>query len=214
VRVLIRADQGYGDRVSDAERGRVFLLRHGETEWSATGKHTGRTDIPLTAHGRELATAAGVLLARVRGTDAPPFALALVSPRTRAGDTAKLAMVSAEVDDALVEWDYGEYEGLTTPEIRCTVPGWTVWSHPCPGGESADEVSARADAVLERARAALDDGDVVLVGHGHFSRVLTARWLGLPATAGVGFKLDAGGLTVLGDERGEPRLDHVNLIAP
>jgi probable phosphoglycerate mutase len=126
--------------------------------------------------------------------------------------TARLAGLTPDLDDRLREWDYGEYEGRTTPDIRRDVPGWTVWSHPCPGGESAEQVTQRADEVLAEYRQHLADGDVVLVGHGHFSRVLTARWLGLPATAGVGFKLDAGGLTVLGDERGVPRLDHVNLV--
>jgi probable phosphoglycerate mutase len=200
--------------VSDTEQthGRIYLLRHGETEWSATGRHTSYTDIPLTARGRELATAAGRVLAGVRGPDAPPFALELTSPRRRAGDTAALAELSPDVDDSLVEWNYGDYEGLTTPQIRETVPGWTVWTHPSLNGETATEVAARADTVLGRCRAVLDRGDVVLIGHGHFSRVLTARWLGLAAGAGVGFKLDAGGLTVLGDERGEPRLDHTNLV--
>jgi broad specificity phosphatase PhoE len=197
---------------ADHTQGRIYLLRHGETEWSATGRHTSYTDIPLTDRGRELATASGRVLAAVRGPDAPPFALQLTSPRRRARDTAQLAKLTPEVDESLVEWNYGDYEGLTTPQIRETVPGWTVWSHLSPNGETAEEVTARADRVLGRCREVLADGDVVLVGHGHFSRVLTARWLGLSASAGVGFKLDAGGLTVLGDERGEPRLDHVNLV--
>jgi broad specificity phosphatase PhoE len=197
---------------ADHTQGRIYLLRHGETEWSATGRHTSYTDIPLTDRGRELATASGRVLAAVRGPDAPPFALQLTSPRRRARDTAQLAKLTPEVDESLVEWNYGDYEGLTTPQIRETVPGWTVWSHLSPNGETAEEVTARADRVLGRCREVLADGDVVLVGHGHFSRVLTARWLGLSASAGVGFKLDAGGLTVLGDERGEPRLDHFNLV--
>jgi len=152
-----RRPAGYGDRVSDTEQtqGRIYLLRHGETEWSATGRHTSFTDIPLTARGRELATASGRVLTGVRGPDAPPFALELTSPRRRAGDTAALAKLSPEVDGSLVEWNYGDYEGLTTPEIRQTVPGWTVWTHPSPNGESAAEVAARADAVLERCRPVL-----------------------------------------------------------
>jgi probable phosphoglycerate mutase len=190
---------------------RIFLLRHGETEWSATGRHTSHTDVPLTDAGRGLALAAGRLLAAVRGSSTP--AVAACSPMRRARDTAALAGLAPTVDKRLHEWDYGEYEGLTTPEIRAGVPGWTVWSHPCPGGESAEQVNMRADQVLETYRGRLGAGDVVLVGHGHFSRVLTARWLALPARAGVGFGLDAGGLTVLGDERGVPRLDHVNLLA-
>ncbi|HYH30226.1 MAG TPA: acid phosphatase [Pseudonocardia sp.] len=190
--------------------GRVFLLRHGETEWSRSGKHTGRTDVPLTERGRELARAAGALIAPLR--DGTPPALVLTSPRGRAQDTARLAGFRVDgVDERLAEWDYGDYEGRTTPEIRETVPGWTVWSHPCPAGETAQDVSDRADALLADVRARLDGGDVVLVGHGHFSRVLVARWIGLPATEGVRFAMEAAGWAVLGDERGVPRLDHVNL---
>jgi len=189
--------------------GRVVLLRHGETEWSRSGKHTSRTDVPLSEHGRERATGIRPLLRSFLGDGSP--ALVLSSPRRRARDTAELAGLSAEVDPLLAEWDYGDYEGQTTPEIREVVPGWTVWTHPCPGGESAEQVSARAERVLAQARAALDGGDVVLVGHGHFSRVLVARWVGLPATEGVRFAMDAGCVTVLGHERGVPRIDHLNL---
>jgi broad specificity phosphatase PhoE len=190
--------------------GRVFLLRHGETEWSATGKHTSRTDVPPTERGRGLARAAGELGERLRD-DRPP-ALVLASPRSRARETAELAGLHIDrVDERLAEWDYGECEGRTTAEIRETTPGWTVWTHPCPGGENADQVTARADAVLADARAALTDGDVVLAGHGHFSRVLLARWIGLAATDGVRFAMEAPCWAVLGDERGVPRLDHVNL---
>ena len=189
--------------------GRVFLLRHGETEWSRTGKHTGRTDVPLTDDGRERARASGRLGRRL--LSGPP-ALVLSSPRSRARDTAELAGLTVDrTDERLAEWDYGDCEGRTTPEIRETVPGWTVWTHPCTGGETAAEVSARADAVLAEARAATADGDVVLVGHGHFSRVLVARWVGLPAERGVHFKMDAASWAVLGDERGVPRLDGINL---
>jgi probable phosphoglycerate mutase len=192
--------------------GRVFLLRHGETEWSLSGKHTGRTDIPLTDQGRELAGAAGNLGVRLRGGTAPR--LVISSPRTRALVTAELAGLTVDrVDERLSEWDYGDCEGRTTPEIRETVPGWSVWTHPCPNGETPDQVGARADAVLADARAALVDGDVVLVGHGHFSRVLIARWIGLPATEGVRFTMDAAAWSVLGDERGVPSLAHVNLRA-
>jgi probable phosphoglycerate mutase len=190
----------------------VYLLRHGETEWSLSGKHTGRTDVPLTDRGRSLAKAAGDLLLRLRGPEPP--ALVLTSPRSRARDTAELAGLHADgVDERLSEWNYGDYEGLTTEKIRETDPGWTVWTHPCPGGETADEVAQRADAVLSDARAALDRGDVVLVGHGHFSRVLVSRWIGLPATEGVRFAMSAPSFAVLGDERGVPQLEHVNLRA-
>lgn len=192
------------------EGGRVLLLRHGETEWSATGKHTGRTDIPLTDRGRERARETGKLGALLLGGRAP--ALVLSSPRARAQITAELGGLHVDrTDDRLVEWDYGDYEGLTTPQIRAQDPGWTVWTHVCPGGETAAQVQARADAVLADAAKALPEGDVVLVGHGHFSRVLMARWIGLPAAEGVRFAMDAAGWSVLGHERGVPRLDHVNL---
>ena len=185
---------------------RVFLLRHGETEWSRSGKHTGRTDIPLTDRGRLLAKATGDVGRHLLG-DAP--ALVWCSPRTRARDTAALAGLAVDrVDERLVEWDYGEYEGVTTEEIRKTVPGWTVWTHPCPNGETAEEVAARADSVLADARAT--DSNVVLVGHGHFSRVLVSRWLSRPATDGVHFAMDAAGWAALGDERGVPRIDGLN----
>jgi broad specificity phosphatase PhoE len=189
--------------------GRMFLLRHGETEWSLSGRHTGRTDVPLTERGRELAAAAGRLVPGLHGT---PPALVLTSPRSRARDTAQLAGFRVDdVDERLAEWDYGEYEGRTTGEIRATVPGWTVWTHPCPGGETSEEVARRADSVIAHTADALGRGDVVLVGHGHFSRVLVARWIGLPAAEGVRFAMEAPSWAVLGHERGVPRLDHVNL---
>jgi probable phosphoglycerate mutase len=151
------------------------------------------------------------VLSRLRGTDVPP-ALVLSSPRSRARRTAELAGLAVdEVVDQLTEWNYGEYEGLTTEQIRENVPGWTVWTHPCPGGETTDDLAARAGKVLERVRAALPGGDVVLVGHGHFSRVLIAAWLGMPPSAGVHFGLVAGGTSVLGDERGVPQLRHLDV---
>jgi broad specificity phosphatase PhoE len=194
----------------DSAPGRVMLLRHGETEWSASGRHTSHTDIPLTERGRERARAAGELGRRL--LDGHPPTLVLTSPRQRALVTAELAGLRVDdVDDRLVEWDYGDYEGRTTPEIRETDPGWTIWTHPAPAGETAGQVQARADSVLSAAATALADGDVVLVGHGHFSRVLIARWVGLPAAEGVRFAMDAASWTVLGHERGVPRLDHVNV---
>ncbi len=190
----------------------MFLLRHGETEWSLCGRHTGRTDVPLTERGCGLAEAAGALGRRLRGDD--PLALVLSSPRRRARDTAEQAGLHVDrVDERLAEWDYGGFEGLTTPQIRETVPGWTVWTHPMPGGETAAEVSVRADSVLAQARDALPGGDVVLIGHGHFSRVLIARWIGLGAAGGVHFAMEAPSWAVLGHERDAPRLDHVNLRA-
>jgi broad specificity phosphatase PhoE len=190
--------------------GHLYLLRHGETEWSLSGQHTGRTDIPLTPNGEKRAADAGSMLAGLRGDQ--PLALVMSSPRSRALRTAELAgLTVTEVTEDLGEWDYGEYEGLTTPQIRETVPGWTVWTHPCPGGETAEQVGARAAKVLSRARDALTDGDVVLVGHGHFSRVLVATWLELPPTSGVGFALDAAAISELGDERGVPQIRRLNV---
>lgn len=198
-----------------SDNGRVFLLRHGETEWSATGRHTGRTDIPLTENGRAAAMRAALALEVLRGAGAPPPARVLCSPRSRARDTAELAGLRVDaVDDRLSEWDYGEAEGRTTPEIRETLPGWTIWDGPWRGGETPDEVGARADSVLEDVRGLLDGGDVVLVGHGHFGRVLAVRWIGLPATGGVHVRMDPAAVTVLGHERGAPRLDHVNQLPP
>lgn len=188
----------------------LYLLRHGETEWSRTGRHTSVTDLPLTQTGERRAGDAGRLLGTMRGAERP--ALVASSPRTRALRTAELAGLSAGlVTEDLAEWNYGEYEGLSTPQIRETVPGWTVWTHPCPGGETADEVGARAARVLERVREALPDGDVILVGHGHFSRVLVATWLGLKPTSGVHFALEAAGISILGDERGEPQVKRLNV---
>jgi broad specificity phosphatase PhoE len=205
----VTPDLAPGTRV---EGGRVFLLRHGETEWSAAGRHTSRTDVPLTDRGRELARAAGDLGERLLGGAAP--ALVLTSPRLRARDTAELAGLRPDrVDDRLVEWDYGDCEGRTTPQIRETVPGWSVWTHPCPNGEPAEAVQRRADGVLDEVGNALRAGDVVIVGHGHFSRVLIARWIGLPVREGVRFAMDAPAWAVLGHDRGVPRLDHVNLTA-
>lgn len=191
----------------------VFLLRHGETEWSLAGRHTSHTDVPLTERGRRLARQTADMWRSLHDTANP--ALVLCSPRVRARDTAELAGLKVDrVDERLVEWDYGEYEGLTTPQIRESVPDWTVWTRPCPGGENAQQVSARADSVLADARAALTDGDVVLVGHGHFSRVLMARWVGEPASHGVRFAMDAAAWSVLGDERGTPQLTRVNVTVP
>ncbi|HEX2132955.1 MAG TPA: histidine phosphatase family protein [Actinophytocola sp.] len=188
----------------------LYLLRHGETEWSRTGRHTSVTDLPLTPAGERRAGDAGRLLGTMRGSTRP--ALVASSPRERSLRTAELAGLSVDsVTEDLAEWDYGEYEGLSTPHIRETVPGWTVWSHPSPGGETAEQVGARAARVVERVRAALSDGDVILVGHGHFSRVLVATWLGLPPAAGVHFALEAAAISVLGDERGEPQIKRLNV---
>lgn len=173
----------------------VVLVRHGETEWSRTGKHTGRTDVPLTETGRQQAEAAGATLRGRR------FGLVLTSPLQRASETCRLAGLgdSAVVDDELMEWDYGAYEGRTTPEIRAERPGWTLWTDGVPEGETATEVGGRADRVIARVRAA--GGDMALFAHGHVLRVLTARWLGLEPADGRLFAFDTATISVLGYER-------------
>lgn len=175
----------------------VVLLRHGETEWSATGRHTGTTDVPLTDAGRAAARAIGATFA------GRSFALVLTSPLQRAAETARLAgLAGAEVVADLAEWDYGEYEGRTTADIRTERPGWTVWDGPVAGGEEVDDVGRRADRVIAACRAA--GGDVALVGHGHHLRVLAARWVGLPPVAGRLLALSTATLSVLGWEREQP----------
>lgn len=184
----------------------LYLLRHGQTEWSESGQHTSRTDIPLTPEGEQRARRAGRLLASLRSGPA----LVLSSPRSRALRTAELAGLTIdEVTEDLAEWDYGSYEGLTTQQIRTQIPEWTIWTHPSPGGETASEVGARATKLLFRVRDA--PTDVILVGHGHFSRVLIATWLSLPPTHGVHFALDPAGIASLADERGVPQLHMLNL---
>jgi len=173
-------------------RGELWVIRHGETEWSASGKHTSSTDLALTAEGERKAAAVGRLLA------GKTFALVLASPLRRALETCRLAGYSPEVAPDLREWSYGAYEGLTTAEIQVQNPGWTVWTGTPPGGESAEEVGARADRVIARATAA--EGDVALFGHGHMLRVLAARWLGLEPTGGRLLALSTGSVSVLGYE--------------
>jgi probable phosphoglycerate mutase len=188
------------------------LLRHGETEWSLAGRHTGRTDLPLLPRGEAQAVAArSALEALLLGR---PAALVLTSPLRRATRTAELAASGATRDADLREVDYGEFEGLTTPEIRRQRPGWTVWTGDLPGGETLADVAERSDRVLARARAALDHGDVVLVAHGHLLRVLTACWLGLAPTAGQLFALGTAALCVLGTEHEAPAVIHWNLPNP
>jgi len=190
--------------------GRVYVLRHGETEWSRDGRHTSRTDLRLTEKGEQQARTAGRLLGTLRGDDAPP-PVVWCSPRRRARDTARLAGLEPDaVREDLVEWDYGDYEGRTTPDIRTQDPGWTVWTHPSPHGESPASVGGRADSVLADAEEQLAERDVVLVGHGHAGRVLIARYLGIDPTGGVGFAFDPASVTVLGHERGVPRIDLLN----
>ena len=182
--------------MSDTE---VWLVRHGETEWSRDHRHTSTTDLPLTDVGEKMGRA---LPDKLRGVD---FDLVLTSPRQRARRTADLAgFADAEVDDDLVEWAYGDYEGITTAEIRETVPGWSVWSHETPGGETADAVARRLDRVVERCRATT--GRTLVFGHGHALRVLTARWIGQPPDEGRFFRLDTATVSVLGHERDTPVL--------
>ncbi|QVI23687.1 acid phosphatase [Nocardia tengchongensis] len=190
---------------------RLIVLRHGETAWSAARRHTGRTDIPLTEIGEAQARSAGTLL---RGVDLSN-PLVLSSPRQRALRTAELAgLTGVIVDDDLVEWDYGEYEGLTTPEIQRMSPGWTIWTGAVPEGESAEHVRKRADHVLATVIPELATRDVVLVGHGHFSRALIARWAEFEVVEGRRFFLSTAAVTVLGhDHHARTVLAH-NLVAP
>jgi broad specificity phosphatase PhoE len=172
----------------------LWLVRHGETEWSRDLKHTSVTDLPLTEEGVGVATS---LRARLQ---AERFDRVLVSPRSRARHTAELAgFPDAKVDEDLVEWAYGDYEGVTTAEIRETVPGWTVWTHPTPGGETAEQVTGRLQRVVDQA--AVRGTRTLVFGHGHALRALTALWLGLPVTDGRLFRLDTSTVSVLGHER-------------
>ena len=173
----------------------IVLVRHGETEWSAAGKHTSRTDLSLVAAGRERAAALAAELSE------RSFALVLCSPLKRARETCELAGLGdrAQLDEDLSEWDYGDYEGKTTPEIREQRPDWWLWTDGCPGGESPAQVAARADRVLGALRDAR--GDAIAFAHGHILRVLAARWVSEPAAFGARLTLAAGGLSVLGFER-------------
>jgi broad specificity phosphatase PhoE len=189
--------------------GELILLRHGETEWSRDGKHTGRTDVPLTARGVADAEALAPMVRRLIAGER--LVAVLASPAQRAQRTAELAgLTVTKTDPDLWEWDYGGYEGITTAEIQRDRPGWSLWrdgvipgdaDHP---GETVEEVGARVDRVLKRAEPLLADGDVALVAHGHVLRVLTACWLGLPPTYGRLFQLDTGTVSTLGTEHDDP----------
>ena len=178
----------------------LWLARHGETEWSLSGRHTGRTDVPLTAAGERQARALGE---RLRGAS---FALVLASPLARARRTAELAGFgdALALDEDLAELDYGAYEGRTTAEIQRSRPGWDLWRDGCPGGESVADAAARAERVLARVRAA--DGPVLLVGHGHLTRVLVSRALTLDPTHGRHLALDPASLSIVGSEHAAPAL--------
>jgi broad specificity phosphatase PhoE len=192
--------------------GNLILLRHGETEWSLAGKHTGRTDVPLTPRGEQAAVALAPILARHN------LVAVFTSLAQRAVRTAELAGLSnAQSDPDLWEWDYGGYEGLTSPQIRQTRPGWYLWrdgvipgdaEHP---GETLEQVAERTDRVLALLAPLLAEGDVALVGHGHVLRVLTARYLRLQPAAGRLFRLDTGTISTLGTEHGEPVMNSWNV---
>jgi broad specificity phosphatase PhoE len=200
--------------------GELILLRHGETEWSRAGRHTGRTDLPLTTKGVTSATALAPMVARL--VAGPGLVAVFTSPAQRAVRTAVLAGLGSpgipgfdggpapKQDPDLWEWDYGGYEGITTAQIQQERPGWSLWSdgvipgdakHP---GETVAEVGERTDRVLKRAAALLPEGDVVLVAHGHVLRVLTARWLRLSPAGGRLFRLDTGTISTLGTEHDQP----------
>lgn len=178
----------------------TWIVRHGETEWSVSRRHTGLTDIPLTADGKEQARA---LAPRLAGTT---FALVLSSPLRRAVQTARLAGFAPELDDRLVELDYGEYEGITTAEIHETRPSWDLWTDGCPGGEDAPAVGARMDALIAD-RIERVEGPVLLFGHGHALRILTARRLGLAAREGRAVLLGTAQIGVVGAEHGRPAIE-------
>lgn len=183
---------------------RLVIVRHGATEWSESGQHTSRTDLPLLESGRRQAGLVGEKLA---GWE---FGLVLSSPLQRARETCRLAGYGdvAEVVDGLREWDYGAYEGLTTAQIREQNPDWLLWRDGCPDGETPEQIGARVDAILERVAGV--EGDVLAFAHGHVLRVVTARWLEMEVAAGARFKLEAGGLGVLGHERDTAALDRWN----
>lgn len=180
---------------ADDAEDQLWLVRHGETEWNRSGRHTSTTDLPLTEKGE---AAARTLVGPLASID---FVHVLTSPRQRAAHTAELAgFPDAEPDEDLVEWAYGDYEGLTTPEIRKTVPDWSVWTHPSPGGETVLQVAERLDRVVARARAV--EGRTLVFAHGHSLRALAARWLGLDVSDGRLFALDTSTISVLGVDRG------------
>jgi broad specificity phosphatase PhoE len=177
-----------------AVKNQIWLIRHGETPWTLSGQHTGKTDIELTATGQLMAKAIGRELAGRR------FDLILTSPRLRARETCRLSGYgeTAAIDDNLQEWDYGAYEGRTSADIKKEVPNWSLWREGVPGGETSEEVSARVDSVIQRAGRC--SGEVALFAHGHVLRVLAARWVGLPPLGGRHFSLDAGSISILGQE--------------
>ena len=187
---------------------RLVLLRHGETEWSRSGQHTSTTDIGLTERGREQAKLAGLTLTRLNLNNP----LVISSPRKRAVQTAELAGLDIdEISPLLVEWDYGDYEGLTTHEIRTQTPGWLLWTYGCPGGESVDQVSMRADQAVAFALDHMSERDVVFVSHGHFSRSVITRWVEQPLREGARFGFGTAAVAVCGFEYGLRQLSALGL---
>lgn len=187
---------------------RLILLRHGQTDWSRDHKHTSRTDLDLTDQGREQAARAARTLERL-GLDNP---LVVSSPRKRALVTAELAGLSVdEVSPLLTEWDYGDYEGMTTHDIRTTTPGWLLWTYGCPGGESVDQVSMRADQAVAYALDRMAERDVVFVGHGHFSRAVATRWVEQPLREGARIGFAEAAAAVCGFEYGLRQLSALGL---
>lgn len=188
---------------------RIALIRHGQTTWSKSGQHTSVTDLDLTEHGVEQAEMISGLLAGLEMRPATVFS----SPRLRARRTAELAgMRIDEVLEDLAEWNYGEYEGITSKQIHVDRPGWAIFTDGAPGGETPQQVSDRADRVLARAADALAGGDVALVCHGHMSRVLAVRWIGLPISSGSVLMMDAAAVTVLGTYHDKPCIQHSNVV--
>lgn len=185
---------------------KLVLVRHGETEWSRTGQHTGRTDIELTKRGRNQAA---LVAPTLEGWD---FTHYYSSPLSRARETAELAVIGhdLEIDDNLMEWDYGIYEGRTNAEIQEDEPGWSKWSGSLEGGESATDVGARADVAIEKFLATSQDGPVLVFAHGHFLAILVARWLGLDATEGKRFIMQTATASALGNKRGDHTLQVLN----
>jgi len=177
---------------------KIYLVRHGETAWSLTGQHTGVSDIPLTPNGEVMARKLATTL------DGITFTQVLTSPRLRARRTCELAGLSAQAktEPLLAEWNYGEFEGLRTAEIRRQRPAWDIWTDGCPGGETPDNISRRADQVIAKLRDL--SGNVILFSHGHFGRVLAARWIGFPVAQGQRFALDPASVSVLGFEASHP----------
>ena len=186
----------------------VTLVRHGQTEWSKTGRHTGRTDVPLTDLGRQQAVALGKMIGDAK------FDRVLSSPLSRAWETKELAGLAnlGVASGDLFEWDYGDYEGRPTAEIRVDLPGWTVWTHPILGGESIEDVSARADRVIDTVLES--EGSIVLFAHGHILRILAARWMGLAPNAGRALSLDTGTRSTLGWERENRVIRTWNVMCP